>query len=130
VYEWVEHTGEVELAIEAGSEADVFAEALTALGELLGDEAGGDPERREVLVTASDRGALLVEWLSELVFLADAERFVPERVLDIVIDGQRLQATVEGRRGEPSQLVKAATYHGLSFGLDRGVWKARVVLDV
>jgi SHS2 domain-containing protein len=26
--------------------------------------------------------------------------------------------------------VKAATYHGLRFARERGVWQARVVLDV
>jgi SHS2 domain-containing protein len=44
VYRWVDHTAEVELAIEAGGEREVFAEALSALAELLGvdDRARGD----------------------------------------------------------------------------------------
>jgi SHS2 domain-containing protein len=40
MYRWVDHTAEIELAIEAGDEHEVFADALTALGELLGGDSG------------------------------------------------------------------------------------------
>lgn len=130
MYEWVEHAGEVELAIEADSEAGVFVDAMSALGELLGDEVEGEPAYKEVAVSASDHPALLAEWLSELVFLAETEGFVPERVAGLSVAGEVLRATVEGRRGAPPHLVKAVTYHGLSLALDGNVWKASVVFDV
>jgi SHS2 domain-containing protein len=130
VYTWVEHTGELELAIEAKSEVAVFAEALAALGELLGEEVGDQPAFHEVELRADDRPALLAEWLSELVFLAESEDFVPGRVVSIALEGNRLRATVEGLRDAPRHLVKAITYHGLSLARVGGVWKATVVLDV
>jgi hypothetical protein len=40
-YGWVEHTGEVELEIEASTVKGVFGEALHALAELIGIGAGG-----------------------------------------------------------------------------------------
>jgi len=130
MYRWVEHTGELELAIEAGSERQVFAEALAALSELLGDTPGGEPVRHELAVTASDRPALLADWLSELVFLAETEAFVPERIVSFELAAGSLRAVVEGRRGSPPHLVKAVTYHRLAFSRDREAWRARVVLDV
>lgn len=39
VYRWIDHTAELELAIEAPTDAGVFADALPALGQLLGEEA-------------------------------------------------------------------------------------------
>ncbi len=42
MYRWIDHTAELELAIEAPSDAGVFADALAALGQLLGEEAGGE----------------------------------------------------------------------------------------
>lgn len=130
MYRWIDHTAELELAIEAPSDAGVFADALAALGQLLGEEAGGEAARHEISASASDRPALLVEWLSELVFLAETEAFVPERVerLDLAVD--RFRATVEGRRGNPPHLVKAVTYHRLDFRQQGDVWRATVVLDV
>jgi SHS2 domain-containing protein len=130
VFRWVDHTAELELEIEASSEEAVFAEALAAFAELVGD-GSGQPVSREVKVEADDHALLLVEWLSELVYLAEAEQLVPERVTSLELEGGSLRAIVEGRRGEPRNLVKAVTLHRLELQPDDRVgWRARVVLDV
>lgn len=133
MYRWVEHTGELELEIEAATEAAALEEALAAFGELAAggeEEGGGEPASHEVSASAPDRPALLAEWLGELVFLAETEDFVPERVARLELGEGGLRATVEGRRGRPPHLVKAVTYHGLTFRRDGDVWRARAVLDV
>jgi SHS2 domain-containing protein len=130
VFRWVDHTAELELEIEAPSEAAVFAEALAALAELVGD-GGGPPMSREIEVAADDRALLLVEWLSELVYLSELEELVPERIAALELSERRLRATVEGYRGRPRHLVKAVTLHRLELsGDDDAGWRARVVLDV
>ncbi len=130
VYRWVEHTGELELRVEAPAEEEVFAQSLAALAELLGEDTPGEPARHELDLSAPDRASLLVEWLNELVFLAETQAFVPERVATLELREGGLRATVEGRRGTPSPLVKAVTYNHLDFSPRRGGWQARVVLDV
>lgn len=130
MYRFVEHTGELEIEFEAATEPAVFAEALAALHELLGEGRGEAGERREIVLSAPDRSALLAEWLSELVFLAETEGFVPERVEQIELTERQLTATVAGRRGNPPHLVKAVTYHRLGLGPTDGGWAGRVVLDV
>jgi SHS2 domain-containing protein len=130
VYRWVDHTSELELAVEAPSEADVFADALAAFRELVGDEADGAVERREIMVASTDRATLLADFLGELVFLAETEDFIPERLAALALEPPNLRASVEGRGGEPRHLVKAVTYHGLEFANVDGGWRARVVLDV
>lgn len=108
----------------------VFAEALAAFAELV-DEGRGRSMSRDVEVEADDRAMLLVEWLSELVYLNEVERFVPERISSLELGAGRLQATVEGHRGRPRDLVKAVTLHRLELRPDDNVgWRARVVLDV
>jgi SHS2 domain-containing protein len=130
VHSFLEHTGEVELALEAPSEAALFAEALAALCELIGGDETGGPERRELELVASDRALLLADWLAELVFLAETEQFVAERVVTLTLAGLRLSATVEGRRGRPPHLVKAITLNGLDVRQEGGAWHGHVVLDV
>jgi SHS2 domain-containing protein len=110
--------------------AEVFTEALVALGDLMTEERGGEPVTREVAAEAADLAALLVEWLSELVYLAETDGFIPERVVEIEIDQTRVRATVGGQRGLPQTLVKGVTYHGLELAEAHGGWRARVVLDV
>lgn len=130
MFRWVDHTAELELEIEAPSEDAVFEDALAAFAELAGD-ADGPSVTREVEVEAPDRALLLVEWLSELVYLSETEELVAERLSSLDLAGTRLRATVEGRRGEPRHLVKAVTLHRLELRRDAKVgWRARVVLDV
>jgi SHS2 domain-containing protein len=132
MYEWAEHVGEVELRVHAEREAGVFAEAARALGELLGgDEGGGGaPRSLEVAAEAEDRAGLLAAWLEELAFLAETEGFVALDADEIVLDDRRVRARVAGVDGSPPHLVKAVTYHRLSFEPAGSGWRAVVVLDV
>jgi SHS2 domain-containing protein len=131
VYRWIEHTGELELLIEAPTEEAVFADALAAFAELVGDDSGPDSERREITLEGDDRDLLLADWLNELGYLADAEQFVPTHLSELELERGSLRATVNGHSGEPRPLVKAVSLHGLEYGygLDTG-WRARLVLDV
>jgi SHS2 domain-containing protein len=129
MYHWVDHTAEIELAIEAASEREVFADALAALAELLGIE--GEAEgRRTLSVAASDRPALLAAWLEELLFLAEVEGFEAVSLEALELAPGRLGATVAGHLGHPPPLVKGVTYHGLTFEPTASGYRASVVLDV
>jgi len=129
-HHWLEHTAELELQLDAASETGVFREALEALAELIGERAFGKAVSREIVVAATDRAALLVGWLDELVFLAETEDLVADAVERLELDGDTLTATVRAHRGQPRHLVKAATYHDLVFERAGGGFTATVVLDV
>jgi SHS2 domain-containing protein len=120
----------VELEIEGPDEAAVFQDAAVALGELLGAADQGEPVTTTLEVTAPDRAALLAEMMSELLFRAESERFVPVTLGSIELREGGLRATVHGRRAEPSALVKAVTYHRLCFEPAGNGFRAGVVLDV
>lgn len=129
-YRWVEHTGELELEIEAPSEEQVFDEALRAFAELIVDADHGSEVCREIRVAGRERAVLLVEWLDELVYLADTESLVPRQVERIELSKGRLVASIRFHRGTPRALVKGATYHRLAFAATRDGFHATVVLDV
>jgi SHS2 domain-containing protein len=129
MYEWREHTAELELVIEAESEEALFEEALRAFRELV-ERGDGEPARHEVRAEGNDRATLLAAWLEELIFLAETHDFVPERTVSLDLGSTALQASVEGRRDAPAHLVKAVTYHGLAAEPFNGGWRACLVLDV
>ena len=132
MHTWVEHTAELELRIEAPEAEAVFAEALAAFAELLGE--GGDASaptvEREVELDAPDLPALLAAWIDELAYLAETEDLVPVGVDRLDLDGSRLRATVTAHAGTPRHLVKGATYHRLGFERQGQRYVATVVLDV
>ena len=135
MYRWIDHTAELELEVRAASEEKVLAEALAALAEILagGEGAGerhGPGTSRRVVIEARTRAVLFAEWLAELAFLAETEGLVPERIAELALGAERLEATVEGRLAEPRHLVKAVTYHRLEFEPNGDGWRATAVLDV
>ena len=130
MYRFADHIGEIEIELEAASEPELFAEGLAAMRELLEDAPEGERLRRAVAVEARDRATLLADWLGELAFLAETEGLVPERVAELELEDRALRAVVEGRRGSPAHLVKAATYHRLALERTGDRSRARVVLDV
>jgi len=116
-YRFADHTGEVQLELEAPTVAELFAEAVRALGELL-DDGEGRPapslQRRSVELEAPDRARLLVDLIDELIFLAEREGMVPVQA-EVKVEGNRLSAEVGLAPKPPLPLAKAATLHDLAL---------------
>lgn len=127
------HTAEVRLRLAAPDFGSLAAEAGRALARI---ELGREPPPgagawREIGVTASDRDAALVDWLNELIYLAEAERWVATEFVPDEARAQRLRMRARGVavKDAPAR-VKAATFHGLHVTEVPGGLAADVVLDV
>lgn len=131
--EFVEHPGEVRLRLRAGSLGDLAAVAGRALAELeLGREPGaGEGPWREISVSGRDRGALLVNWVNELIYLAETECWIGVEHTPIDVTDRLLRMRVHGITVErPPSCVKAATLHGVSVADVPGGVETELVLDV
>jgi SHS2 domain-containing protein len=132
-HEVVDHTSEVQLRLRAGSLGELLAEAGRALAMIqLGGTAGpATGPWLEIEVSSPDRASLVADWLNELVFLAETERWVATEFDIDLTDGQSVRARV---RGVPMErvpgLVKAATLHGLRLEDVAGGMEGEVILDV
>ncbi len=127
-----EHTGEVQLRIEAADLRELFAEAGRALAELMVDRLPGELDTTEaVAVSALDREGLLVEWLNEIVFRSETRKKVYTRFEIQELSDKELRATIRGAAAtELRTAVKAATMHRLRILERPGGYTATVVLDV
>ena len=132
-HRWVDHTAEVQLQVGAESLAGLAAEAGRALGLFLLRGAPSEPAReaRTIEVLSVDREALLVDWLNEILFLAEVERWVAVEFDILETSSERLKASARGVPvEEPPALVKAATFHGLAVEERDGGFQAEVIFDV
>lgn len=132
-HEFLEHTGEVQIRVRGSTLAAVLAEAGRALGELelRGQRPAAPLQWREVEVSSADREALLVEWLNELIFLAETNQAV---AVEFHM-GQTSDSAVRARVGlvsveESPSLVKAATYHQVRVAETADGLVADVIVDV
>ncbi len=148
-YEQIDISGDVALRVRGRTLEELFRNAAEGLSELITDTAGmEETEEREVVLGGESMEDLLVRWLNELVFLFDTYGFIGKR-FDIALGHARDDSTpVSGKRGkvrlaarvsggcfspgvnESRLLVKAATYHGLSFRRVDSGWEAVVVFDI
>jgi len=132
-HRWVDHTSEVQLQVGAESLAGLAVEAGRALGLLLLRGGPADPvgEPRAIGVTSVDREALLVDWLNEILFLAEVERWVAVDFERVESSSEHLKASARGVPvDEPPALVKAATFHGLAVTEADDGFQAEVIFDV
>ena len=132
-YRFVEHTGEIEIHVEAATLPLLFEEAAHGLADLLADDARGAPSGPEehVTLSATDREHLLVDWLNELVYRGEIDKRVYGYVRIDRLDDHELEATIRGREPRaPRTAIKAATWHALRIRPIVHGFEATVVLDV
>ncbi len=136
-YEVIEHTADLGIRIWAPDLDALFAQAAAALVAVMGEATGPYVHREQIALDAPDREALLVDWLSEILFLFEARGVAPGEVEVKIAAGQpwRLTATVRGPDAaegfsQHGPQVKAVTYHALEVRDSPGGVEARVYLDV
>ena len=135
-YEVLEHTADVGVRVQGATMAEVFANAGYAMFDLM---SGNDAVRPEVehsaAVDAMDREELMVNWLSELLFIFETERLLLSEFDIAEIDERHVRATVRGERFDAERHesnfdIKAVTYYGLQVTQEDSGWKATVIFDV
>lgn len=144
-FETLAHTADVGFRASGTSLNDLFATAALAMLSIEYDPAAVDvEEERPVAAAADDLEGALFAWLSELIWLHDAERFVPARVRAEVragtpsdpggceVDGWAEGAPMGDWFVQKGPQLKAVTLHGLTVvALGGGAgYEATVYLDV
>lgn len=132
-HRFIDHTSEVELELRAPSFGELVAEAGRGLASLLLRDVPMAPqgEARRLEVSSHDREALLVDWLNEILFVAETELWVPVEFEIMEVSGAHIRARARGVAVEVApSIVKAATFHGLHVRETADGFEAEVILDV
>ncbi len=131
-------TADAAFEVEGKTLEELFRDAAIATFEVMVDTGTVKPEvTREIELENEDVGNLFFDWLSELVYLKDAESLIFCR-FDVNIrknNAYELKATASGepinqREHSLRSDVKAFTYHMFEVRETGGNWTARVVLDI
>jgi SHS2 domain-containing protein len=133
---FIEHTADIGLEVEAPSLEACFARAAAGVFSSFAEEAPPEGEERAITIslTATSLEELLVLWLEELLYRAEADHlaftaFKVDAVDDISLRGQAT-ARVTGSPKTAEPPVKGVTRHQLWVRKDGDTWRAHVILDV
>ena len=135
-FEILDHTADIGLVIYGENLKALFGNAGEAFFRLITDlrKVRRRIERR-IDIGGESLDRLMVDWLSELLYLYDVENllFKGFKVESVGKDG--LKAIVEGepfREGVHviKTEVKAVTYHRIEVRQENGRWRAQIIFDL
>ena len=135
-YDFFEHTADVGIRARASTLRELFIHMARGLVELIAEDSRLEPRQtREIALAAENTEALLVSWLSELLFWFSTERFLPVRYVLDDVTPRSLRGRIEGDHFDPSRHVqgrevKAITHHLLSVQQRNSVWEGQVLVDI
>ena len=132
----LEHTADVGFEAFGSTREEVFANAGRALMNIIVDLESVDPAAGvRVQAEGSDPPDLLVNWLSEILYLYDAEGWVFRGFEVRSLTDRSISAIARGEKFDPARhqvnlLVKAVTYHQLVLEKTASGWRAQVYVDI
>lgn len=143
-FEVLPHTADIKIRAYGKTKKDLFRNALIGMFQSIHPIAPECrvidnrvicfdlPERHTIKLKASDEESLLVDFLSEALYLSDVHN---EAYLDVTIDElteASINATLHGVAITGFEVVeiKAVTYHELVIQKIDDMWQADVVFDI
>jgi SHS2 domain-containing protein len=128
------HTSEIGLRIQADAPEQLFAcsaQAMFALLRVLPDTSR-PATRHDVIIDSMDGESLMVDWLSELLYLHETSGAIFADCTILRWTATHLEAQVSGY--PPAQLpavhIKAVTYHQLLLQANANGWMAQIYFDI
>lgn len=131
-YEEVEHTADAAIRAFGRDLPELFANAAYGMFDLLADIEKLQPTiEREVSLEAPDLETLLVDWLSELLYLREVHGELYKEFEITTLSPTELRAAAKGGKGfVPRMDIKAVTYHDLKIEKSEEGYVVTIVFDV
>ena len=133
-FEELSHTADVRIRVTAPTLNLLFSDAFSALMQTLfgRNRAGGF--KKEVHIESPDYESLLMDFLSEVLFICEVEGLVFNHA-EVTIEGNSLTAVLDGepfdrtRHAEGTE-VKGISYSGLSITQGTNGYMLDILFDV
>ncbi len=132
-YEILEHKADLKIRAFGKTKEELFCNALLGMTENQKPEIKNQEEiKREIKIKSLDLNALLVDFLSEALYLTQVNKEVYNEVnlkkfTDSEIKGELIGQKVE-RFGED---IKAVTHHNLEVKQNKeGTWEVTILFDI
>ena len=135
-YEVLEHPADIGFRAFGNDLPELFANAAVALLSIAGDPEAAEPRQEyRIAVSSGDRDALMVDWLSEVLYWFDGKRiafrdFHITNLTDYTLEAVGRGEPREAERHRARLIVKAVTWHQLRIEQRDRLWVAEVYLDI
>ena len=134
MYEFLDHTADIAVRVWGKDLPSLFVNAAKAMAEYLEGflsplEGRGNSELIEL--SGPDQNALLVAWLSEILYRTHTGRKIYTEFAITELTDKSLRAQIAGQKAQKfSKDIKAVTYHGLEIKKVEQGYEATITFDV
>jgi SHS2 domain-containing protein len=133
-FEEISHTADVKIHARAPTLEELFSETLKALMQVMYGTTSQGEIQREVRIESSDIESLLIDFLSEVLFISEVESLVFSGAF-LRINGLSLIAELKGEPFDPARHsggseVKGISYSGLAITHDANGYMLDIIFDV
>ncbi len=135
-FEELEHTADALVRVQGTTLNEVFADAGRAMFHVMYGHGPCEDRgvMRQISLEAKDLESLLVDYLSELLFITDAENIVFCK-FDVDIQDTHLSAVVSGEPFDPARhsdgtQIKGISYSGLKIVKEGDIYIVDILFDI
>lgn len=137
-YKFFNHTADIGIEVTGRTRKELFVNAADALFDVMIESKTGEmsaKQQKKMTVEGADVADLLINFLRELLYLFNGEKFITTRCEIIQFSNKALHARLTGesftnKKHLIKTEIKAVTYSGAKVEKFKRVWKARVIFDV
>ena len=135
-YRTFDHTADLGLIVMGKSKGDLYANAAFAVFDIITDLGRVEAlETRRIIVEGDSPEDLLINFLREILYLYNGDRWLLReirvtRIDDNVLEAEARGESLDGRKHEIRKEIKAVTYHQALVRQTPKGWEARVIFDV
>ena len=136
-YKVLEHISDLKIKVFGRNLKELFTNAMIAMFEAARYKPWDNSQerkkiKRELKISSIDLPSLLVDFLSEVLYLSEVHQEVYCEIQFKKMTNKEVEATLIGQRLERKGIViKGVTYHNLNvcFNKDK-IWEATVLFDI
>jgi len=135
-FELLDHTADIGILVYGEDLKSLFQNAAEAFFHLITDlKKVKLRTERKIEIGEESLERLMVDWLSELLYLYDVEHLLFKRFNVECVGKEGLKAKVKGEFFQEGVHmiktgVKAVTYHQIEVRQEREGWRARIIVDL
>jgi SHS2 domain-containing protein len=133
-FEELPHTADILVRVRGTTLDELFSESARALMEILYGSSRHGSAVRGISLSTADINSLLIGFLSELLCIAETERFVIARAR-VSVRGTSLHASLSGEPFSPERHsegteVKGISYSGVAIQQEKEGYRVDILFDV
>ena len=133
-YEILEHVSDLKIRTFGKNKKELFENALVGMRAVLRPQVQSPKSKvqNKIKVSSLDLNALLVDFLSEVLYLSQVNKEVYDDIKFSKFSDTELEGELFGNKVESfGEDIKAVTYHGLEIKKNKeGLWKGTVLFDI